>query len=94
MCLRIFFYAARPAARSSRSVGVLGKGAEAGDPLEESGRLRGGFRFATMTSRAGRAAGRITFQDRSVEDVSAVQALLFDGRHDPHDTAIVPVEQE
>lgn len=75
--------AAGPAAGSSRSVGVIGKCAEVCDPLEESGRIHGGFHFFEMTFRAGLAAGIITFQDRTIEGVSAVLAFVFDSRHEP-----------
>lgn len=58
---RSCFFAAGPAARSSRSVGVFGKGAEVRDTLEESGILRGGFHFAMMAFRACLTARFITF---------------------------------
>jgi hypothetical protein len=77
------FLAAGPAAGSSRSVGVFGKGAEAGDPVEEPGRLGGGFHFVVMAFRAGRTAGNIAFQDRPLEGVFATRAFVFDSRHDP-----------
>ena len=46
-----------------------------------------------MTFRTDLTAGFITFQDRSLENVSTVLAFVFDGRHDPHDTGIVPAAQ-